>query len=236
MHHVPSDFANRRVQQRRVPQPPALRRRRTKSFSLPKQAQLCCVSSLSAISGFRSLCGRERHSSFSHRAQLTCVLEPFNRRALVRDSGLHPRHPLRGICGASNPGPMLWPERSRSRGIFQEVFLRSNQDFIDGFLRPPTARRMPARSALGGALRRQPRRRHQGPDIAAWPCPTSTTRTAPGRQQPRRLRDQGAIGVEPVGAAVERGQRIVVADLGGEPGDIGRADIGRIRDDQVERA
>jgi hypothetical protein len=36
----------------------------------------------SAISGFRSLCGRKRRSSLSHRAQVTCVLEPFTRGGL----------------------------------------------------------------------------------------------------------------------------------------------------------
>jgi hypothetical protein len=38
-----ADFANRRVQQRRVPQPPTLIAG-DQSFTLPKQAQLCCVS------------------------------------------------------------------------------------------------------------------------------------------------------------------------------------------------
>ena len=33
----------------------------------------------------------------------------------------------RSIYGASNPGPMLWAERSRSRGIFQVVFSSSNR-------------------------------------------------------------------------------------------------------------
>jgi len=36
-------FVDRRVQQRRVPQPPALIAG-DQSFTLPKQAQLCCVS------------------------------------------------------------------------------------------------------------------------------------------------------------------------------------------------
>jgi hypothetical protein len=38
-----ADFVNIRVQQRRVPQPPASIAG-DKSFTLPKQAQLCCVS------------------------------------------------------------------------------------------------------------------------------------------------------------------------------------------------
>jgi hypothetical protein len=32
-----------------------------------------------AISGFRSLCGREQRSTLSHRAQSNCLLEPFAR-------------------------------------------------------------------------------------------------------------------------------------------------------------
>ena len=55
-------------------------------------------------------------------------------------------------------------------------------------------------------------------------------------QQPCGLRNERAIGVKPVVAAVERAMRIVFADLGGETGDIGRADIGRVGDDQVETA
>ena len=51
----------------------------------------------------------------------TCVLEPFTRRALVSRTLAPTRY-----YGGSNPGPMLWAERSRSRGIFQGVFLRSN--------------------------------------------------------------------------------------------------------------
>jgi hypothetical protein len=49
---------------------------------------------------------------------------------------------LRGTCGASNPGPMLWPERSRSRGIFQAVFLHPNRALWGLFSardRPPDA-------------------------------------------------------------------------------------------------
>jgi hypothetical protein len=38
-----ADFVNIRVQQRRVPQPPALIAG-DQSFTLPKQAKLCCVS------------------------------------------------------------------------------------------------------------------------------------------------------------------------------------------------
>jgi hypothetical protein len=75
------DFANHRVQQRRVPQPPAFTASRINSFSLAKQAKFLSRAFflrklLSAISGFRSLCGREQHSS-GYCAQWTCVLEPL---------------------------------------------------------------------------------------------------------------------------------------------------------------
>jgi hypothetical protein len=53
-----------------------------KSIHLPAQAQVSRVSFWTQISGFRSLCGRKQRSSFSHRAQLTCVLEPFTRGGL----------------------------------------------------------------------------------------------------------------------------------------------------------
>src|SRR3954447_7476080 len=45
----------------------------------------------SAISGFRSLCGRKQRSSLSHRAQVTCVSEPFTQGGLsLENSGLRP--------------------------------------------------------------------------------------------------------------------------------------------------
>ena len=50
------------------------------------------------------------------------------------------------------------------------------------------------------------------------------------------MRNQGAVGVEPIGAAVERRAGIVRAHLDIETGDIGRGDVRRIGCDQVERA
>jgi hypothetical protein len=55
-------------------------------------------------------------------------------------------------------------------------------------------------------------------------------------KQARRLRDQGTIAVKPVGAAVEREVRIVIANLSGKSCDVGRADIRWVRHDQIERA
>ena len=57
-----------------------------------------------------------------------------------------------------------------------------------------------------------------------------------GRKQPRCLRNERAIGVQSVHSAVKCCKRIMIADLGGEAGDVGRADVGRIGHDQIERA
>ena len=131
--------------------------RRTKLFSVPKPAYSSCVTasrdqllrkSSSAISGFRSLYGREQHSS-SYCAQFDLLLEPFIRRALVSRTLASPA----SSCGASNPGPMLWAERSRSRGIFQGVFLRSKGTLSGNFVSrdgPRNARQI----GFGGGCRR----------------------------------------------------------------------------------
>ncbi len=51
--------------------------------------------------------------------------------------------------GRTNPVPMLCPEGSRSRGIFQAVFFDPRR-LYRGFFCPITARLMPPRSVLGG--------------------------------------------------------------------------------------
>src|SRR5206468_12610697 len=53
-----------------------------------------------------------------------------------------------------------------------------------GILRAPTARRMPARSALGGPGSANPAPVIKAWIWLAWPCPASTTRTALGARRP----------------------------------------------------
>jgi len=98
--------ASHRVQQRRVPQPPAIVADRIKSFSLPERAQNpdrvrhdhisrdCLLrKSSSAISGFRSLCGREQHSP-SYCARLDLRFGTFHSAgSRFENSGLHPLLP-----------------------------------------------------------------------------------------------------------------------------------------------
>jgi hypothetical protein len=82
------------------------------------------------ISGFRSLCGREQHSS-SYCAQFDLRFGTFHSvGSRFENSGLYPLIPY----GASDPGPMLCRERSRSGTIFQVVFLRSNRTLSGRFV------------------------------------------------------------------------------------------------------
>ena len=57
----------------------------------------------------------------------------------------------------------------------------------------------------------------------------------PSAEMPRRLRDETAKKVEAVGAAIERGERIVL-DLAGERRDLAAGDVGEIGDDEIEVA
>src|SRR5829696_8352042 len=53
-------------------------------------------------------------------------------------------------------------------------------------------------------------------------------------EEPAGVGKDAAVSIEPVRAAVEGADGIVVADLGGKGRDRARGDIGRIRDDQFE--
>ena len=138
----------RRRQQRRAPHQLSGRRWLHQVIPPAKTSTVFYRGFSSAISGFRSLYGREQHSS-SYCAQFDLLLEPFTRRALVSRTLASPA----SSYGASNPGPMLWPERSRSRGIFQGVFLRSKRTLSGHFVAcdgPRNARQV----GFGGCCRR----------------------------------------------------------------------------------
>ncbi len=140
----------------------------------------------------------------------------------------------RSIYGASNPGPTLCGERSRSGGIFQEVFLRSNRT-LSG--------QKPARNGPADARQvgfrwpggRQPCRRHQSLDIAALAVPDLHYEGAARRQQPRWL--AGRSGDRRRGRRTRHPARDADRDRAPRHpaiGDVRRADIGRIRHQQVE--
>src|SRR6185312_8654786 len=129
--------------------------RRTKSFSLPKPAQSSCVTasrdqllrkSSSAISGFRSLYGREQHSS-SYCAQFDLLLEPFTRRALVSRTLASPA----SSYGGQQPWTDVVVGNVVAPGEYSKGFFCVPKGLYRAILCPATALGMPARSALGAA-------------------------------------------------------------------------------------
>ena len=126
---IPHRFAVRRSQQRRVPHQPGVRRQPHQIIPPAKTSTGFSREFSSAISGFRSLCGREQRSFLKPSRSIGPAFWNLSLGAGSRfeNSGLHPQYPFGSICGASNPGPMLYMERTRSGGIFQVVFSRSNQ-------------------------------------------------------------------------------------------------------------
>ena len=163
------------------PNQPAYTAGRTKSFSLPKPAQSSCVTAsrdgccVSLQAQYQAFVRFAVESSTAPAIALnwTCVLEPFTRRALVSrtlaSTRIIPTGPatLDRCCGA---------ERSRSRGIFQVVFLRSNRTLSGHFAAcdgPRNARQI----GFGRGSR------------ALTPPPPSKPRS--GRFGPPGLHDQG---------------------------------------------
>lgn len=174
------DFASHRVQQRRVPQSAAYIRspeqitQRAKTSPIVLRDQLLRKSS-SAISGFRSLLGREQHSS-SYCAQFNLLLEPFTRRALASRTLASPASFLRGPatqdrCCARN---VVAP------GEYSKGFFCVRNGLYRADLWPATARGMPARSLLGAVAGVNPALVIKVSIDSLWPRPASTTRKPPG--------------------------------------------------------
>jgi len=130
----------------------------------------------SAISGFRSLCGRKQRSSFSHRAQLDLRFGTFHSgRALA----LRTLASTRNIPSGVSTGPATL-DRCCERNVvapgqYSKWFFCLPIGLYDGFFRPATARRTPARSALAGSCCVNPATVIRPPTSPSWPCPTSTT-------------------------------------------------------------
>src|SRR5712671_2123404 len=150
-------------------------RQRTKSFTLPKQAEsiaqgFCCVSLQAQYQAFVHVAVE---SSTAIALKWTCVLEPFNRGASVLDStrfNLRGQRPWTDVCARNVVSP----------GGYSKRFFCVPIGLYRGNWRPPTARRMPARSALGGPGGVNPEAVIKASIWSAWSCPASTTRTAPG--------------------------------------------------------
>jgi hypothetical protein len=144
---IQTDFAVRRGQQRRVPQQSGIRRRLRQFIQPAKTSTGFSREFSSAISGFRSLCGRKQRSSLKPSRSIGPAF--WNLSLGAGSLALRTLAFTRSIYEAGNPGPMLWAERSRSRAIFQAIF-SIPIGLYEGNFRPATARAVPARSALGG--------------------------------------------------------------------------------------
>ena len=138
-----------------LPKPAQQKHARPKQVEQPREHRLCvtalrdCFSrkSSSAISGFRSLCGREQHSS-GYCAQLDLRFGTFHSAgSRFENSGPHPILPMGAAtldrCCERN---VVAPGRYSKRFFCVPIGLYL------GILRPATALRMPARSALGAPV------------------------------------------------------------------------------------
>ena len=93
---------------------------RLSARNMPARARNLATECFAAISGFRALDGCERRSWFSPRARHHLSRGTFHPVGL---SAVRALASVRGDCGVGFLGPMLWSEPSRSRAIFQAVFI-----------------------------------------------------------------------------------------------------------------
>jgi len=127
---------------------------------------------LSAISGFRSLCGRERHSKrlrSNDHAFWNLLSAGSRSRPLVFHRIPAGPATLNRRCGRNVVVP----------GRYSKRFFCVPIGLYRGILRAPTARKIPARSALGGLWGVNPASVIKASISRAWPCPASTTSAAP---------------------------------------------------------
>ena len=105
------DFTATRNRQGRIPQQRKLLPAAASIILLAKQAQVFLREYSSAISGFRSLCGQEQRSSFSHRAQLDLRFGTFHSgRALALRTLASTRHIPKGYLKGYLRGQQPWTD------------------------------------------------------------------------------------------------------------------------------
>ena len=138
----PSEAVDHRVQQRRVPNPPA---HASEPFILPANTSPVFLrKSSSAIQAFVRLRSHPRRSFIKSQSR---PLGPAFRN-LSSGAALALRSVARTSAftrSTTGPAPMLWPERSRSRGIFQEVFTFQSGFMAAFFALPRPAEYQPGR-------------------------------------------------------------------------------------------
>ena len=170
-----------------LPKPAQQKRARVKQPQAPLEHRPCVTAfrdcflrkSSSAISGFRSLCGREQHSS-GYCARLDLRFGTFHSAgSRFENSGLHPILPtgattLDRCCGRNVVAP----------GQYSKRFFCVPIGLYRAILWPATALGMPARSAFGAAGGASPAAVINDWIRSLWPSPASTTRAPPGARRP----------------------------------------------------
>ena len=104
---------------------------------------------------------------------------------------------------------------------------------------PPAASPPPCGPCATGPCAPTPGRtrlpRARSETASAWSSPTSSSSVPPGPRARAASGHQTPVDVESVGAAVESGDRLEQPDIGSETGDVARAHVRRVADDQCER-
>ena len=185
---IHADFVIRRGQQRRVPQQSSGRRRLHQIIPPAKTSTGFSREFSSAISGFRSLCGRKQRSSLSHRAQLDLRFGTFHSgRALALRTLASTRlvythiHIVYGVSTGPATLDRCCKRKVVAPGEYSKWFFCIPIGLYGGSFRPATARGIPARSALAGLSCVSPAAVIKPLIGPLWPCPASTTSAPPGR-------------------------------------------------------
>ena len=132
----------------------------------------------SAISGFRSLCGREQHS-FGSCAQLDLRFGTFRSAgSRFENSGLYPHIAEAPTLDRCCEGNVVAPGEYSKRFFFVKIRLYL------GIFRPATALRIPARSVFEVLSGTNPVAVIKASISPLCPCPDSTMSTAPGASSP----------------------------------------------------
>jgi hypothetical protein len=175
-----TDFAVR-SQQRRVPQQSS-EPRWLHRINPPAETSTDFSRDLSsAISGFRSLCGRKQRSSLSHRAQLDLRFGTFHSgRALALRTLAYTRNIPSGLSTGPATLDRCCERNVVAPGEYSKGFLCTPMGLYGGNLRPATALGTPARSALAGRSSVNPAAVIKPWIGPLWPCPASTTSAPPG--------------------------------------------------------
>jgi len=171
-----TDFFVTRGQQRRAPQQPAHSGWLHQINSPAKTSTGFSRDFSSAISGFRSLCGRKQRSSLKPSRSIGPAFWNLSLGAGSRfeNSGLHPQYPF-GVSTGPATLDRCCERNVVAPGEYSKWFFCIPIRHYRGIFRPPTARGMPARSALAGISSVNPAALINPPTSPLWPCPTSTT-------------------------------------------------------------